>query len=78
MMGNKKQKKSNNALSLGKMIINTKKNMEEAEISKEFADDVEELENLEDKNARRSRSIYEMEKQLKERAQFQARKDSFR
>ncbi len=78
MMENKKQKKSNNALSLEKMIVNTKKNIEEAEISKEFVADVEELENLEEKNARRSRSIYNMEKQLRDEAQFKARKDSFR
>lgn len=76
MMDNKKQQKSNNALSLGKMIKNTKRNMEEAEISKEFAD-LEELENLEEKNARRKHSIDIMGKQIEEEAAFRAKKKSF-
>lgn len=64
-------KKSENALSLGKMIKNTKENMKEAEISMEFAGP-EELENLEEKNAHRRQSIAQMEKQIKE---SQARKN---
>ena len=71
-----KQQKSNNALSLGKMIKNTKENIEFAEISKEFAGP-EELENLEEKNARRRHSIEIMEQQLKDEAAFEARKKSF-
>ena len=71
-----KQQKSNNALSLGKMIKNTKENIEEAEISMEFAGP-EELENLEEKNARRKRSVNIMEQQIKDEAAFKARKKSF-
>lgn len=70
-------KKSKNALSLGKMIENTKENIEEAEISMEFANP-EELENLEEKNARRKTSIAQMEEQLREKRAFQAKKDSFK
>ena len=58
-------KRSENALSLEKMIENTKENIEEAEISMEFAG-AEELENLEDKNAHRRTSIAQMEEQIKE------------
>lgn len=76
-MENKKQQKSNNALSVGKMIENTKENIEEAEISMEFAIP-EELENLEEKNARRRHSINIMEDQIKDEAAFQARKDRFK
>ncbi|AWE07965.1 spore protein Tlp [Lysinibacillus sp. 2017] len=76
-MKNKKQQKSNNALSVGKMIENTKENIEEAEISMEFAIP-EELENLEEKNARRRHSINIMEDQIKDEAAFQARKDRFK
>ena len=70
-------KKSKNALSLGRMIQNTKENIEEAEISMEFASP-EELENLEEKNAHRKTSIAQMEKQIREKKAFQARKDSFK
>ena len=70
----KKKNKSNNALSLGRMIENAKENIEEAEISMEFAEDELERENLEDKNARRRTSIAIMEEQLKEEAAFNARK----
>ncbi|MGN7479030.1 spore protein Tlp [Solibacillus silvestris] len=70
-------KKSKNALSLGKMIENTKGNIEEAEISMEFAFP-EELENLEEKNARRKTAIAQMEEQIREKKAFQARKDYFK
>jgi small acid-soluble spore protein (thioredoxin-like protein) len=70
----KKKNKSNNALSLGRMIENAKENIEEAEISMEFAEDELERENLEDKNARRRTSIAIMDEQLKEEAAFNARK----
>ena len=70
-------KKSKNALSVGKMIENTKENMEEAEISKEFAFP-EELENLEEKNARRKTAIAQMEEQIREEKAFQARKDYYK
>lgn len=72
-----KKKKTNNALSLGRMIDNTKENIEEAEISMEFAEDELERENLEDKNARRRTSITLMEEQLKEEAAFNKRKKYF-
>ena len=58
-------KRSKNALSLEKMIENTKENIEEAEVSMEFAAP-EELENLKDKNAHRRTSIAQMEEQMKE------------
>ena len=58
-------KRSKNALSLEKMIENTEENIEEAEISMEFASP-EELENLEDKNAHRRTAIARMEEQMKE------------
>ena len=70
-------KKSKNALSLGKMIENTKENIQEAEISKEFAFP-EELENLEEKNARRKTAIAQMEEQIREEKAFQARKDYYK
>ena len=70
-------KKSKNALSVGKMIENTKENMEEAEISKEFAFP-EELENLEEKNARRKTAIAQMEEQIREEKAFQARKNYYK
>ena len=63
-------KKSENAISLEKMIENTKENIKEAEVSMEFAAP-EELENLEDKNAHRRTSITQMEEQIKE---YRARK----
>ncbi len=63
-------KRSENALSLEKMIENTKENIKEAEVSMEFAAP-EELENLEDKNAHRRTSIAQMEEQIKE---YRARK----
>ena len=70
-------KKSKNALSLEKMIENTKENIEEAEISMEFATP-EELENLEEKNAHRKTSIHTMEEQIREEKAFQAKKDYFK
>lgn len=72
------ENKSNNALSVGKMIENTKKNIQEAEISKDFVSSPEELENLEEKNERRKHSIDKMKKQLRDEAAFEARKDSFK
>lgn len=72
-----KKKKSKNALSIEKMIENTKENIEQAEISMEFAEDELERENLEDKNARRKTSIAIMEEQLKEKAAFNERKKYF-
>ena len=63
-------KRSENARSLKKMIENTKENIEEAEVSMEFAAP-EELENLKDKNAHRRTSIAQMEEQMKE---YRARK----
>ena len=59
------------------MIENTKENIEEAEISMEFAEDELERENLEDKNARRRTSISVMEEQIKEKAAFNTRKQYF-
>lgn len=76
MENKKRNKKSNNALSLGRMLENTKENIEEAEISMEFAGP-EERENLEDKNARRRTSIAQMEEQAREEKAFEARKRSF-
>lgn len=69
--------KSKNALSLGKMIENTKENIDDAEMGMEFALP-EEQENLKDKNARRRTAINQMEKQIKEEKAFQNRKDSFK
>ncbi|ATP39520.1 spore protein Tlp [Solibacillus sp. R5-41] len=68
--------KATNALSVGRMIKNTKKNIEEAEIGMEFAMP-EELEHLQEKNARRKHSIEIMEKQMRDKAAFKARKKSF-
>ncbi|MEG0383277.1 hypothetical protein [Solibacillus cecembensis] len=72
----KMSSKANNALSVGRMIKNTKANMEEAEIGMEFAMP-EELEHLQEKNARRKRSVEIMEKQMRDEAAFKARKKSF-
>ena len=69
--------KSNNALSLGRMIENAEENIREAEISMEFAGD-EERENLEEKNERREHSIDRMKKQMRDEAAFTARKNSFK
>lgn len=68
--------RNKNALSVGKMIENTKANIEDAEVGMEFAMP-EELEHLQEKNARRKRSIDVMEKQLRDEAAFKARKKSF-
>lgn len=68
--------KSNNALSLDRMIENTEENIREAEISMEFAGP-EERENLEEKNERRKHSVDKMKKQLSDEAAFEARKNSF-
>lgn len=76
MENKNRNKKSNNALSVGRMIENTKENIEEAEISMEFALP-DELENLEEKNSRRRQSITQMEEQIKEEKAFRARKKSF-
>ncbi|MCH7323378.1 spore protein Tlp [Solibacillus sp. MA9] len=70
-------KPSKNGLSVGKMINNTKENMQEAEISMEFATP-EELEHLEEKNAHRKSSIAQMEKQIREEKAFKARKNEFK
>lgn len=70
--------KSNNALSLGRMIENTKENIKEAEISMEFAADSEELENLEEKNEHRKTSIAQMEKQIKEKNNVAQRENEFK
>ncbi|MEK4230816.1 spore protein Tlp [Solibacillus sp. FSL H8-0538] len=70
-------RKSTNALSLERMIENTKKNIQEAEISMEFAGP-EELENLEEKNERREHSIDIMKKQKRDEAAAVARKNSFK
>ena len=72
------ENKSNNALSVGKMIENTKKNIQEAEISMDLVSSPEELENLEEKNERRKHSIDKMKKQLRDERAFEARKDSFK
>lgn len=76
-MTNSKKSKSNNAYSLEKMIENTKQNIDEAEISMEFAGP-EERENLEEKNERREHSIEKMKKQKRDEAAFIARKNSFK
>ncbi|MEK5078837.1 spore protein Tlp [Solibacillus sp. FSL W7-1436] len=70
-------KGSENAISLGKMINNTKENIHEAEISKEFALP-DELENIEEKNARRRTAIAQLEEQIRERKAAKARRDSFK
>lgn len=70
--------KSNNALSLGRMIENTKENIKEAEISMEFAADSEELENLEEKNEHRKTSIAQMEKQIREKNHAAQRENEFK
>ena len=72
------ENKSNNALSVGKMIENTKKNIQEAEISMDLVSSPEELENLEEKNQRRKHSVDIMKKQMADEAAFEARKDSFK
>lgn len=72
------ENKSNNALSVGKMIENTKENIQEAEISMDLVSSPEELENLEEKNQRRKHSIDIMKKQMADEAAFEARKDSFK
>ncbi len=77
-MGKRKKEKSKNALSLEKMIENTKENIHEAEISMEFAEDDVERENLEEKNARRVHSIEKMKKQMRDEAAFILRKNSFK
>ena len=77
-MGKQKKEKSKNALSLSKMIENTQENIQEAEISMEFAEDDVERENLEEKNARREHSIDKMKKQMREEAAFIVRKNSFK
>lgn len=76
MENKNRNKKSNNALSVGRMIENTKENIEEAEISMELALP-DELENLEEKNSRRRQSITQMEEQIREEKAFRARKKSF-
>ncbi|KGR86999.1 hypothetical protein [Lysinibacillus odysseyi] len=76
-MAIKKNKgKSNNALSIDRMIENTEENIREAEISMEFAGP-EERENLEEKNERRKHSIDKMKEQLSDEAAFIARKKRF-
>lgn len=77
-MAKGKNEKSKNALSLDKMIENTKENIHEAEISMEFAEDDLERENLEEKNARREHSIEKMKKQMRDEAAFIRRKNSFK
>jgi len=69
----KSEYNSDNEVSLETMIDNTKKNMQEAEISMEFAGP-EELENLEEKNERRKHSIDAMKIQMKE--EHEERKNS--
>ena len=59
------ENKSNNALSVGKMIENTKENIQEAEISMDLVSSPEELENLEEKNERREHSIDKIKKEFK-------------
>lgn len=76
-MAIKKNKgKSNNALSIDRMIENTEENIREAEISMEFAGP-EERENLEEKNERRKHSIDKMKEQLSDEAAFIERKKRF-
>ena len=77
-MGKRKKEKSKNALSLEKMIENTEENIQEAEISMEFAEDELERENLEEKNARRQHSIEKMKKQMRDETAFIRRKNSFK
>lgn len=80
-MGKKKEQEtngeSNNALSLGRMIENVEENIQEAEISMEFAGP-EERENLEEKNERRKHSIDRMKKQMSDEAAFEEWKNSFK
>ena len=73
----KQDGKSNNALSVGRMIENAEENIREAEISMEFAGP-EERENLEEKNERRKHSVDKMKKQLSDEEAFEAWKDSFK
>lgn len=58
------------------MIENTKKNIQEAEISMEFAGK-EELEHLQEKNERRRTEIYRKEEEKREKAAEKAWRDSF-
>lgn len=71
-----KKKRSKNALSVGRMIENTKENIEQAELSMELAGP-EELDNLHDKNNRRKTAIARMEEQIREKKAFDARRRSF-
>lgn len=72
-----KNKKTNNALSKGRMIDNTLENIKEAEISMEFALP-QERENLEEKNSRRRQAVSQLKEQLKEEEAFNSRKDNFK
>lgn len=71
----KHNSRSDNELSLGKMINNTKENMQDAEISMEFAGP-DERENLQEKNAHRRYSIAQMEEKRREERELARKKNS--
>lgn len=69
--------RSNSAARVQSMIENTRKNIQEAEISMEFAGK-EELEHLQEKNQRRKREIIIKEKEIADKAAQKAWEDSFK
>ncbi|MBK3497300.1 small acid-soluble spore protein Tlp [Viridibacillus sp. YIM B01967] len=73
----KSNNRSNSAARVQSMIENTEKNIREAEISMEFAGE-EELENLQEKNQRRKHEINIKKKEMLDKAEAEARKNSFK
>lgn len=73
----KSNDRSNSAARVQSMIENTRKNIQEAEISMEFASK-EELEHLQEKNQRRKREITIKEKEIADKAAQKAWEDSFK
>ncbi len=73
---NSNHRRSNSSARINSMIENTKKNIQEAEISMEFAGK-EELEHLQEKNERRRTEIYRKEEEKREKAAEKAWLDSF-
>lgn len=73
---NSNHRRSNSSARINSMIENTKKNIQEAEISMEFAGK-EELEHLQEKNERRRTEIYRKEEEKREKAAEKAWRDSF-
>ncbi|AMW98895.1 hypothetical protein [Rummeliibacillus stabekisii] len=73
---NSNHRRSNSSARINSMIENTKKNIQEAEISMEFAGK-EELEHLQEKNERRRTEIYRKEEEKRGKAAEKAWRDSF-